>query len=80
MSIGSVHKMNPAHQSIILDMLLNVLDRAKKPSEYANYVATQMRMMTGAKHVVCVLHNASYNPVSHQILSTVPARRARIYG
>jgi|GEM_PF-3980401 len=75
MSLGSVQRMNPAYQSIILDMLLNVLDRAKKPSEYATYVASQMRMMTGAKHVVCVLHNESCRPVSHQVISTVPARR-----
>ncbi|MEW6262915.1 MAG: ATP-binding protein [Thermodesulfobacteriota bacterium] len=58
MKPANIHE-DPAFQAMTLDILSNVLDRADKPGELGNYLAEEIRELTGAR---CVLFIQGQEP------------------
>jgi PAS domain S-box-containing protein len=58
-----------------MDILGNVLSRADNPAAVSQYLAEEIRELTGARCVLLIQHHAAGSRPSHRIVSLNPARR-----
>jgi len=66
-------RKDPAFQAMTLDILNNVLSRADNPINLVNYLAEELRELTGAR-CITFIHCMGAAPMRHRVIGVNPPR------